>query len=238
MVDIDLRYFWSNGWAIFTGCFVPSGLVIRYLVLHPAANTSRWWRLAASLAMAFASWMFVVGFPVAIVAEVLAHNLVLDGIPTGRADPYSWISVLFLSGLVSTAVEMLVARIFFKRKLLRPAVGLLFAIDLSCVGVAAYATARYVLAHPPIHGILRRGTGLSDRSNSSCDHLQAVYAAFFAFWSAPGAGSGINRWAAAGSSPDPAFPVQFQVSGTDFWYDPNSHGSTTRHPPYHPRRMQ
>lgn len=150
MVDVDLRYFWSSGWTIFTGCFVPSSLVMRYFVLHPSTNTSPRWRLAADLTMGVASWMFVVGFPVAIVAEQIAQILILDRIPRGHADPYSWLSVLFFSALVSTAVELLVVRIFFNRKLLRPAAGLLFAIDLCCVGGAAYATAKYVLAHPPI----------------------------------------------------------------------------------------
>jgi hypothetical protein len=35
--------------------------------------------------MAFASWMFVVGFPVAIVAEMLAHNLILGARRDGAA---------------------------------------------------------------------------------------------------------------------------------------------------------
>jgi hypothetical protein len=135
--------------AIFTGCFVPSGLVMRLFVLHPSTNASRWWRLAANFTMALASWIFVVGLPVAIVAEEVAHTLILDRIPTGSADPYSWLSALLFSALVSAAVELLVLRIFFKQKLLRPALGLVFAIDLCCVGAAAYATAKYVLAHPP-----------------------------------------------------------------------------------------
>lgn len=150
MVDVDLRYFWSTGWAIFTGCFVPSSLVMRYFVIQPSANTSPRWRLAADLTMGLASWVFVVAFPVAIVAEQIAHTVMLDRIPRGHADPYSWISVLFLSALVSAAVELLVARIFFNRRLVRPAAVLLFAIDLCCVGGAAYATVKYVLAHPPI----------------------------------------------------------------------------------------
>src|SRR5690348_5997412 len=99
--------------------------------------------------MAFASWMFVVWFPVVIVAEEFAHILILDRIPTGRADPYSWISVLFFAALLSAAIELLVVRIFFKQKLLRPAVALIFAIDLCCVGAAAFVTAQYVLAHAP-----------------------------------------------------------------------------------------
>ena len=150
MVDVNLGYFWSSGWAIFTGCFVPSSLVMRYFVLHPAGNTSPSWRLIADLTMGVASWIFVVGFPVAIVAEQIAHTLILDRIPRGHADPYSWLSVLFLSALVSAVVELLVARTCFNGKLLRPAAALLFAIDLSCIGAAAYATARYVLAHRPI----------------------------------------------------------------------------------------
>jgi hypothetical protein len=149
MVDVDLRYFWGSGWAVFTGCFVPLGLGARYFVLHPSTGTPQWWRLPATLATALASWIFVVAFPIAVVAEELAHILILDRIPTGRADPYSWILVLFLSALVSEAAELSVVRVFFKHRLLRPATGRLFAIDLCCVAAAAYATARYVLAHPP-----------------------------------------------------------------------------------------
>ena len=85
MIDVDLVYFWRNGWAIFTCWFVPPGLVVRSFVLRPSENTSPWWRLAASVTMAFASWMFVVGFPVAIVAEMLAHNLILGARRDGAA---------------------------------------------------------------------------------------------------------------------------------------------------------
>jgi len=83
----------------------------------------------------------------------VAHNLVLDRIPRDVADPDSWIYVLFLSGWFPQRVEMLIARIFFKRKLLRPAVGLVVRYDLCCVGAAAYATAKYVLTYAPIRGL-------------------------------------------------------------------------------------
>jgi hypothetical protein len=45
MIDVDLRYFWGHGWLVFTSCFVPSGLVMRSVVLHGSATASPWWRL-------------------------------------------------------------------------------------------------------------------------------------------------------------------------------------------------
>ncbi len=134
---------------VLTGCFVPSGLLVRHLVLRRWTNTSLRSCVAANVTMGAASWLFVVGFPVAIIAQILAHNLILDRIPSGNAAPYSWISVLLVSALIAVAAELLVLRIFFKQKLSRPARGLLFVGALCCVVVAAYATARYVLAHPP-----------------------------------------------------------------------------------------
>jgi hypothetical protein len=111
---------------------------------------------AANLTMALESWVFVVGFLVAVVAQALVHILVLDRIPAGRADPYIWVSVLVLLPLVFAAAESLVLRIFFKRKLLRLVPGLLFAFDLCCVGAAGYVTARYVLGSALLQQRVRR----------------------------------------------------------------------------------
>jgi hypothetical protein len=84
---------------------------------------------------------------VAIAAQVVAHNFILDRIPTGNAAPYSWISVLLLSALIAAGSELLVLRVFFKRKLARTARTLLFVGALCCVAAAGYETAHYVLAH-------------------------------------------------------------------------------------------
>jgi hypothetical protein len=99
--------------------------------------------------MGAASWLLVVAFPVAMTADYFAHVLILDRIPTGRADPFSWIAVLTLSAVVATFAEVTALRIFFKQRLSRTAVGLLFAGALCSVAIAAYAMAKYVLAHPP-----------------------------------------------------------------------------------------
>ena len=149
VLDVNLPYFWSHGRMVLTSWFVPLGLLVRHLVLRRPTNAPLRTCLAANVTMGVASWLFVVGFPIAIAAQILVHSLILDRIPSGNAAPYSWISVLLLSALIAAAAELGALRIFFKQKLPRPARGLLFVGDLCCVGIAAYATARYVLAHPP-----------------------------------------------------------------------------------------
>ncbi len=148
MLDVNLPYYWSHGRLVFTSWFLPSGLLMRHLALRHSTNTSLRSFVTANVTMGVASWIFVVGFPVAIALEQLVHVLILDRIPTGRADPISWISVLVFSALIASVAEVSVLRVFFKRRLGRRAVGLLLVIDLCCVAGAAYASVKYVLAHP------------------------------------------------------------------------------------------
>jgi hypothetical protein len=150
MLDIDMPYFWRQGWVVFTSCFVPSGMLVRHLLLCRRTKIALRSCIATNLTMGAASWLFVVALPVAIMADYYAHVLILDRIPTGRADPISWIAVLVVSAVIAAVAEITALRIFFKRKLDRAAMSLLFVGALCCVAAAAYAMARYVLARPPI----------------------------------------------------------------------------------------
>jgi len=150
VLDVNLPYFWSQGRLVFTGCFVPSGLLARHLILRSSTGTSLRSRIVINVTMGVASWIVVVGFPVAVAVQVLAHNLFLDRIPTGNAAPYSWILALLLSVAIAVAAELSAARMFFKLKLAGRTRILLWAGDACCVALAAYATATYVLAHPAI----------------------------------------------------------------------------------------
>lgn len=149
MLDVNMAYFWRRGWLVFTSCFVPSGMLVRQLLLNRRMGSSLRSRIAANLTMGAASWLFVVAFPVAMTADYYAHVLILDRIPTGRADPFSWIAVLVLSAVIAAVAEVTALRIFFKQKLDRDAVSLLFMGALCCVAVAVYPMIKWVFAHSP-----------------------------------------------------------------------------------------
>ncbi|MGD1098720.1 MAG: hypothetical protein ABSB35_42945 [Bryobacteraceae bacterium] len=150
MLDVNMPYYWREGRTVFTFCFVPSGMLMRHFLLRRQTNGSPPSWVVANVTMGAASWLFVVALPLAIAADQFVNFYILDRITTVRADPYSWISVLVLSAVVAAAAETAALRIFFRRKLSQTMVGSLFVAELCCVAVAAYASIKYVLAHPPI----------------------------------------------------------------------------------------
>lgn len=134
---------------VFAVCFVLPGMLMRHLILRRQTRASPRSAIVANAAMGAASWLFVVELPVPVVAWAALHVYVLDRFPNGRADPISWICVLVLSALVAAVAEEIAMRAYFGREP-RLGVGLLFAIDICCVAVAAYVSVKYVLAHPVI----------------------------------------------------------------------------------------
>src|ERR1700683_1211230 len=81
MLDVDLRNFWAHGFGVFTAWFVPSGLLMKHAVLRVSTRgRPLLGRVGAEMAMAAASWLFVVALPLAILAEALVQIYILDRI--------------------------------------------------------------------------------------------------------------------------------------------------------------
>lgn len=144
MLDVDVRAVWSQGRTIFMSWFAVTSLVGSYLFVRRSSRLSPGKSIAAGFAMTVASWLFVAAMPVSLVVYVLAQDFLLGG----RPDPVSWIILLFFSALTG-ALSGFAVLAAFKLKVARSAFCLLLAVNLTCVGIAAYRTWAYISAHPP-----------------------------------------------------------------------------------------
>jgi phage shock protein PspC (stress-responsive transcriptional regulator) len=114
-------------------------LVVRKSTRLPLARS-----VAADIGMTGMSWLFICVVPISLLPYVLLQDYLFGG----RADPASWIFPVLMSTITGTVggVAVLFA---FRQAITRSLFGLLFAMNLICIGLSVYRMAAYISAHPP-----------------------------------------------------------------------------------------
>jgi hypothetical protein len=151
MLDVDLIHCWRIGKGVFTAWLLPLGFAAKLVVVRRSTVMSLPRSLATDATMSVLTWVFLIGVPVPILAWDAAHRLILDRMVEGeRADPFSWIAVLLVGGVLAGALDFGVVRITFRQHLGHLSFWILVVVNLLCLIVAGYWTTMYILRHPPV----------------------------------------------------------------------------------------
>jgi hypothetical protein len=150
MLDVDLLQCWRIGKSVFSAWLLPLGFVGKIAVLRHSTTLSIRVAVVTGAALTFVTWLVLVGVPVPVLAWVAAHQLGLNrAVEIEGADPFSWIGALLLGAVLAGALDLAVLRLGFTQRLGRRGFWTFVAVNLLCLVVAGYWTARHILEHPP-----------------------------------------------------------------------------------------
>jgi hypothetical protein len=151
VLDVDLLYCWRVGKWEFTSWYVPLALVAKVVIVHGGAAMRLPRAVVIAAAMNAACWSLTMGFPLPVLVWALVNQSFLDRIVTiQHADPASWICTLLAFVFVAATVDLAVLRLLVRRRRSKFVFWALAGVNLVCMTIAGYQTARCILKHPPI----------------------------------------------------------------------------------------
>jgi hypothetical protein len=144
---VDMLSVWQIGRGEFTAWLLPTGLLAYAFYVRSRTRFSIPRAGLAVVAMMAVLWFLTVAIPLPAYAWMLVNQATSDGLAHGWTAPISWILVLLISALISTASQFAVL-CFLKHRVTKPGFGLLVLVNLFCLVLASYRMWVYVATHP------------------------------------------------------------------------------------------
>jgi len=152
MPHVDVRAVYTMYYNAFFLLFLGTGLFIKPLFVWRIKGFALGRLTATAATMIAASSLFLVAaIPVAMIICLLLNYWVLAPVfKTNESAPVVWLSVVSMIVGISAAVEAMVLRFVFAKRVSPRAFSLLCSSNAICMTATLYWLGEYMSAHPPM----------------------------------------------------------------------------------------